>query len=343
VICSGVESDAEYVLNWFARMFQYPDTAGEVALVLRGLKGSGKGILFNSIIKAWGAHGIHIANAKHLVGNFNAHLRDCVALFADEAFFVGDRQHESVLKALVTEATLPIEGKYQNVVEVKNMLHIMMASNKDWVVPASHDERRYAVFDVADNRVGERGYFGAIAKQMENGGLAAMIYNLLHRDISAFEVRDFPHTAALEEQKKHSLDSLHSWWLAVLERGFLWKSRHGTPWFSVWHEFYTTELLQRSYLQWCDAVRPFDRKSRVDLGKMMMRIYSPSRPRAESHPVYEVDNVDVDNDLKLGDWLDRHAIVYKERPAGYTVSDLTAARIRFMEISGVVGDWGMDP
>ena len=32
--------------------------------------------------------------------------------------------HESVLKALVTEPTLPIEGKYQNLVGVVNMLHI---------------------------------------------------------------------------------------------------------------------------------------------------------------------------------------------------------------------------
>jgi hypothetical protein len=35
------------------------------------------------------------------VGNFNVHLRDCVMLFADEAFCDGDKQHESVLKTLI--------------------------------------------------------------------------------------------------------------------------------------------------------------------------------------------------------------------------------------------------
>ena len=37
-----------------------------------------------------GQHALKISNAKHLVGNFNSHLRDCVFLFADEAFFAGD-------------------------------------------------------------------------------------------------------------------------------------------------------------------------------------------------------------------------------------------------------------
>ena len=79
--------------------------------MLRGKRGSGKGILLNWLWRAWGQHGCHISNAKHLTGNFNAHLRDCVMLFADEAFFAGDRAGEGVLKALITEPSLPIEGK----------------------------------------------------------------------------------------------------------------------------------------------------------------------------------------------------------------------------------------
>jgi Family of unknown function (DUF5906) len=135
------------------------------------------------------------ANGKtrhELVGNFNAHLRDCVMLFADEAFFAGDRQHESVLKALITDPVLPIEGKHQNLVNVPNMLHVGIASNADWVVPATHDERRYFVLNASDARIDDRKYFADIASQMDNGGLAAMIDEMLHRDISRFDVRDVP-------------------------------------------------------------------------------------------------------------------------------------------------------
>ena len=103
VICGGEPVDSDYLLDACARMFQFPDLPGEVATTLCGQKGCGKGIFLNYLCDAWGAHGIHISNPAHLVGNFNAHLRDCVMLFADEAFLAGDRRHEGVLKALITE------------------------------------------------------------------------------------------------------------------------------------------------------------------------------------------------------------------------------------------------
>ena len=91
---------------------------------MRGEEGVGKGIFARFIVRAFGQHGIQISSAAHLVGNFNAHLRDCVVLFADEAFYAGDKQHEGRLKALITEDCITIEAKYQNVVSVKNMLHV---------------------------------------------------------------------------------------------------------------------------------------------------------------------------------------------------------------------------
>jgi hypothetical protein len=348
VICAGDDALAEYVLDYIARMFQQPDRPGEVAIVLRGKRGSGKGILLNWLWRAWGQHGCHISNAKHLTGNFNAHLRDCVMLFADEAFFAGDRAGEGVLKALITEPSLPIEGKYQNLVEVINMLHIFMSSNSDWVVPAAIDERRFCVTNVADNRIGDRAYFTAITQQMENGGLAALIHDMLHRDISNFEVRDVPNTAALQTQKTLSLGSIERWWLAVLSRGFLWKSRHGVPWFLGWHEFYTTELLWSSYVQWCDEVRPFDRKRREQLGKFFSDTYQSSRPRGE-HPVYEIESidrhaVDVVKDVTgaiqtVPKPLDENAIVKLDHPAGYQVGTLEEARARFLVLHEVDADW----
>jgi hypothetical protein len=167
VICSGDEALFAYVMGWLARMVQHPNQPGEVALVLRGKKGAGKGTLGTWLIKLLGQHGIHVAHAKHLVGNFNAHLRDAVFVFADEAFFAGDKQHEGVLKALVTEPFITIEAKYENAVTITNMTHILMASNADWVVPATADERRFCVMDVSDARMGDRAYFKKLNAQME--------------------------------------------------------------------------------------------------------------------------------------------------------------------------------
>jgi len=118
-----------------ARTVQFPADQGEVAVVMRGGRGVGKGILGHALRKLFGQHGMYISKSKHLVGAFNAHLRDCALLFADEAFFAGDKSAEGTLKSLITEEILIIEPKGQNVILSKNHLHVVMASNEDWVVP----------------------------------------------------------------------------------------------------------------------------------------------------------------------------------------------------------------
>lgn len=123
-----------------------------------------------------GASGLHIANPSQLVGRFNSHLQNCILLFADEAFWAGDKAGESVLKALVTEPTITYEGKGRDAVSGKNLIHIVMASNSDWVVPAGlGDERRFAVFEVNGSRRGDKAFFDALNAQLygnDRAGLA---------------------------------------------------------------------------------------------------------------------------------------------------------------------------
>jgi hypothetical protein len=332
VICSGNQELFDYVMGWLARMVQHPDRPGEVALVLRGKKGTGKGTLGNWLDKLLGQHGVHITHAKHLVGNFNAHLRDAVFVFADEAFFAGDKQHEGVLKALITEPTLMIEAKYQNAVSVRNMTHILMASNSDWVIPASSDERRYCVMDVSEARMGDIPYFDAIHAQMEAGGLAAMLHDLLTYDLSSFDFRTVPQTEALADQKRHSLDSAHRWLLAVLHRRFVWRSRHGASVFTDWSEFVPTELLNRSYGQWCSDTRERWPMSREQLGVFLKGIYKPHRPQG-FHPVYEIDVIDPQ---------EKKAAHLQFRPYGYLIGPLDEAQAAFEKKTGITFDWGSE-
>jgi hypothetical protein len=341
VICRGDPEQGDYFLNWLARLFQHPEEPGEVALVLRSDElGTGKSIVGRWVALALGRHGLHITNSGQLTGRFNAHLRDLVLLFCDEAFLVGDQKAIGVLKGLCTEQTIPIEGKGANIITVKNMLHILLASNNQSVIPAALTERRFAVFEVLDTHVDDHAYFAAIEQQMQNGGLAAMLHELLGRDISKFQVRKIPQTAGLRAQKTRSLPSLHRWWLTVLERGYLWKSRHGALWFRDWHGWYSTELLERSYGQWCDEHRisERDRKDRTQLGEFFAKLASASRPNGE-HPIYEIESIDRREPKDL----DEIAIAYKDRPPGYTVGSLDDARIKFTARFNIDTEWGAYP
>jgi hypothetical protein len=220
-LCGDDQVSYDYVLDWAAFMVQHPDRRAEVAIIFKGLKGTGKGTWGKVLAKLSGRHGMHISNQTHLTNHFNAHLRDCIFLFADEAMWAGDKRAEGELKRLITEPTLVYEAKGKDAITGRNMLHVMMASNEDWVVPASmEDERRFAVFDVDPKFRGNRAFFDALYKQLDDGGLAAILWDLKARDLSKFHPRSrVPMTAALADQKIRSLDYFDQWWYECLCRG----------------------------------------------------------------------------------------------------------------------------
>ena len=228
VLAAGDRKAAEYILRYVAWCFQNPGERAEVALVLRGGKGSGKGIFVNAIARCFGEHALHIFSQAHLTGNFNAHLRPCLFLFADEAFWAGDKKAESVLKGLITEATLVIEQKGIDAVQWPNRLKVIMAANAEWVVPASYDERRFVVIDVS-NRYAQgacpeselRAYFDALLRELESGGYEAMLHDLRGFAIGDFHPRQIIQTEGLRRQKEASLSSLDQWWVDLLQEGRL--------------------------------------------------------------------------------------------------------------------------
>ena len=174
------------------------------------------------LCKLFGQHGIQISNHEHLTGKFNKHLLDCTLLFADEAFWPGDRSAEGTLKRIITEDTLPIEPKGIDLRWCRNRLHIILASNNDWVVPAAINARRFAVFNVSDRYRKDRSYFRPLYDEIANGGAAAMLYDLLRVDLGDWHPRDdVPATDALTDQKELSLKADEQWWFQLLKNGLL--------------------------------------------------------------------------------------------------------------------------
>lgn len=220
----------KYILNWLAYMIQHPSQAAEVALCFRGEKGTGKGTIGRAVAALAGQHGLHISSPEHLIGRFNTHLRSCILLFADEAFWAGDKPGEAKLKQLITEPVISYEGKGKDIVSGRNLIHIIIASNNDWVVPAGLDgERRFAVFEANNSKQGDQVFFKALNKQLyQEGGLNAMLYELMLRDITDWAPRQkIPQSDALIEQKLHSMDIEYEWIYAHLSDGFLPFLNHG--------------------------------------------------------------------------------------------------------------------
>ena len=221
ILCKSDDLVFHFVLDWLAFCVQHPDRRAEVAVVMRGGRGVGKGMFAAAVGSLFGQHFVQISNARHLTGNFNAQLRGCIVLYVDEAFWAGDKQGEAVLKHYITEATLPIEQKGRDLEVVPNLLHVIMASNSQWVVPAGLDERRFLVLDVDGSMRQNEEYFRALSDEIENGGREAMLHDLLQRDLKNFNHRKAPKTAGLIDQKLLSLDPHQQWWFEKLQCGTL--------------------------------------------------------------------------------------------------------------------------
>lgn len=222
----------DYVVGWMARMIQRPSEPAGTAIVLRGPQGAGKGLLAKILGRLLGSHFVHISHTGQLTSRFNGVLADALLLFADEAIWAGDKQGEGALKALITEPTLAIERKGREIMTVRNLVHLMMASNNDWVAPVGVGDRRFCVLDVSDGRVGDQPYFSALTHEQSNGGAGALLHYLLHYDLQHFRLQGLPDTSARRDQMLASLDPLKRWWYEVLLAGVV-----GTePWGRVERE-----------------------------------------------------------------------------------------------------------
>lgn len=272
-ICCDVEMYFDYLIGWMARAVQFPASPGESAVVMRGASGVGKSFFAKQFGRIWGRHFLQVSDAKHLVGNFNAHLRDCVILFGDEAFFAGDRRHESVLKTLITEEQMMIEQKGVDAEVSPNYTHLILASNSAWVIPAGATERRFFVLDVGSEHQKDTAYFRAIDHAMSNGGAENLLHFLLSYDLTDYDVRRVPATPALLEQKIHSMGPEYQWWMERLTEGTLLSEQ------ARYERTVVGRELVDDYVQTCVRYNVTRRGSTVKLGMFLEKVCPPGWPK----------------------------------------------------------------
>ena len=296
VICRSNNQHFNYLIGWMARAVQQPDSPGQVAIVLRGAQGTGKSFFAKVFGQLFGRHFLQVSDPKHLVGSFNAHLRDCVVLFGDEAFFAGDKSHESVLKTLITEENMQIERKGFDVEQSPNYTHLIMASNSQWVVPAGASERRFFCMDVGTQHRQDAEHFAEIARQMDSGGKEALLDYLLNHDISEFEVRKVPQTEALRQQKHLTLGAIEAWWYSRLLDG------HQLGDDPLWRRDIPTEVVHKDFVEWTKDFNIRHRASPQEVGQFLHRL-CPGLSRKQKSVLVAAKNIyeeDIDKHVKKG-------------------------------------------
>ena len=89
------------------------------------------------------------------------------------------------MKTRLTDDYLMVEAKGMGAYRIRNRLIFVVASNEERSVPADIGDRRWMIFPVSSRRQEDHDFFKRLTRQMrEGGGLAAMLYDLLERDIT---------------------------------------------------------------------------------------------------------------------------------------------------------------
>lgn len=233
IVCGGDRQKFEWLVSWCADLVKFPQFKKGTVLVLRGKKGCGKTTLLLALMGLLHpANRIMLDKPDQLVGRFNGHIASSVLIGSEEAFFAGDKRVDGALKNLITSTEVAVERKGVNIFMVENHVHIVMCTNEDWAVPATEDERRYFVLDVADTYAEDAknpetaGYFNVLYTETVPGpenpkppGLAAFAQYLLDwQKPDWVDLRRPPMTEGLRDQIAHGLSRHVKWMQEVLER-----------------------------------------------------------------------------------------------------------------------------
>jgi len=292
VICDSNAEHFAYVMAWMARAVQDPggDKPG-VAIVLKGGKGIGKGVFVNYFGSIFGEAFLPISDSESFTGRFNMHLSKSLLVFLDEAVWGGDKKAEGKLKQLITEPTILFEPKGIDSITLGNYINVIIASNEEWVVPATGDERRFCVLEPSEVFKQDTEYFGKIAKERRNGGAEAMMYDLMRHDYSDVDLRKAPITDGLSEQVQESLPSVLDFWHSVIDRGYMLSHKEtGVPVRSdlieevapineLWPGAVYKYEVYAEYTQWCRVQNERYVKNETQFWRNTWRIWAGGRPK----------------------------------------------------------------
>jgi hypothetical protein len=126
------------------------------------------------------------------------------------------------LRDLITNPYALVNKKNKSHLRQRNFTRVVFIGNADVMAYISRTDRRHTILRSAPIKVNNVQYFKDLSTVLSNGGKEALMYYLLHKDISKFNPYQPMWTEELDEQKELSVDrSLDSAWLEWLGCGSL--------------------------------------------------------------------------------------------------------------------------
>lgn len=301
-VCSGNAKEFNWLMGFFAHLIQKPWEKPLVAVVMQGLKGCGKNALVERVGALVGQHSLLASNDRYLMSNFNSHMENNLLFILDEASWAGDKKAEGRLKDLITGTRHNIERKGCEPYMVTNLCRVIILGNETWMVPATQDERRFAVFAVREGRMANGSdekmqFFEKMRVGMENGGYAHLLRYLLDFDLSPVNVNKAPRTFGLSDQQIANQSPLGRWWYECLAQRTIVEG----DWAGEWPDAAPTSRFMSAFQKWARSRQIRSQlEGPVAFGKFMHAVapnglkHVRSRPENPKDSTYEYRTSSID-------------------------------------------------
>lgn len=255
VVANGNEALADWLIDWFAHIFQYPATKPRTAIVLYSLReGTGKGSLIRAIALVMKHLLLETDNHSFLDGKFKSYMLNVLLVAGNEVLWGGEKKIQGAIMNFITEPTMEIEEKFGPKYIVDSCHRFLVQTNNMWAIPLGDTDRRWTVFELSNDRVKDQNYFNKFYKRLEKKGLGEQLFHFfLTREIKHNISIPFK-TEAKEDAKAMDLDPLHLWWHEVLDSGIIeLPDRSITR--KVWDGSYQSVRTLDLFMNWLDWSR----------------------------------------------------------------------------------------
>lgn len=221
----GVEKDYTWILDWLASLIQDP-RRHLPCVVLVGPQGAGKTMPVEFVLKrVFGHHCTATANnLDDVVTRFNNILANKFLVYIAETEGTTTRDGSlwtkmNTLKSFITDDRILLEQKNVAKYQASNHLHWIMSTNSLESLRLESGDRRFQIFEVSDEFLGNTQYFNDLAATLTNEAAIHFYSFLLQRGITTdLKVYD---TEAKTELKAMSLPNPVRFWNSLSDRS--WK------------------------------------------------------------------------------------------------------------------------
>ena len=241
-LCNHDAVALDWLVKWLAYPLQHMGAKMDTAVLFHStMEGSGKSLLFADIMgELYGRYGATVGQTQ-LEGNFNAWQSGKLWAVFEEVVSRDQRYNQvGKIKHMITGKTVRMESKFINGWEEANHMNSVFLSNEIMPWPISESDRRMLVMWPLETLPPERQK--AIARELANGGVAALYGWLLDVELGEFNQRTRPPET---EARQRLVELSRTAWQTFF---YLWRA--GELGHGLWGCCLTSDVYAM-FLEWC--------------------------------------------------------------------------------------------